>query len=139
MTRSEYVLAAVPLPALPFVEKAVGGYVELLPTRTYDDAVRQLRANANIRLVMCGAFFDESRMFDLLHWVRDQRPSVGFVCCRILPTEIPRVSVEALRIACNALGAEFIDLPALERQFGADAVEGEFRSRVLANMRPARP
>jgi hypothetical protein len=131
-----YVLAALPSPALPFVEKALGGYVELVPARSYDDAVRQLRASENIGLVICGAFFDESRMFDLLQWVRHQRPSVAFVCCRILPTEIPKVSVVALKIACNALGADFIDLPALEQQYGVEGVEAEFRSRVLANMRP---
>jgi hypothetical protein len=98
--------------------------------------VHQLRTNENIGMVMCGAYFDESRMFDLLRWVREKRPSVGFVCCRILPTEIPKVSVEALRIACASLGAEFIDLPLLERQYGLDGVESEFRSRVLASMRP---
>lgn len=134
MTSRPDVLAAVPSPALPFVEKALGGYVNLVPARSYDDAVRQLLANENIALVISGAFFDESRMFDLLHWVRDKRPSVGFLCCRILPTEIPKVSLEALKIACHALGGDFIDLPLLERQYGIERVESEFRARVLANV-----
>jgi hypothetical protein len=135
MTTRPTVLAALPSPALPFLEKAVGGYVNLLRTHSYDDAVRQLRANNTIGAVVCGAYFDESRMFDLLHWVKDQRPSVGFTCCRILPTEIPKVSLVALKIACESLGAGFIDVPLLERQFGVAAVESEFRSRVLACVR----
>lgn len=132
-----HVLAAVPSPALLFLEKAVGAYVRLIPSHSYEDAVGRLRELDAIALVVCGIYFDQSRMFDLMRWVRKTKPLMPFIACRILQYEIPAVSIEAVKIACEALGASFIDLPSLERTSGLDRVESELRSRLLAAIAPS--
>ena len=123
------VLAAIPPPALVFLERTLGSYVELLPAHTLEAAMQRVRADTAIALVVCGAYFDQSRVFDLLHWIRNERQALPIVCCRILPYERPEVSIEALRIVCDRLAAPFIDVPQLN---GAGAAEAQFRSLVLS-------
>ncbi len=69
-----------------------------------------------------------ARMFELLQYADGRLP---FICCRILRFETPAISLEALRIACESLGAVFLDLPALEQQWGADGANAQLLSHVL--------
>lgn len=129
--RKPRVLTAVPPPALPFLAAALGPSVELVACHTLDEAKRRLRAN-RLDLVLCGVYFDRSAMFDLLQLVDRKLP---VLCCRILAFEMPPVSLEALRIACESLGARFVDLPHLAEERGAEAARAELRSLVLAAAR----
>jgi len=64
--------------------------------------------------------------------VRATRPRLPFLCCRILNSEIPQISREAIRIAAQALGATFFaDLPALEEELGLAGADAHFRALAL--------
>ena len=114
------------------VERALGGYVEVVPAYTFEDAVRRLQGR-EISLVLCGIYFDETRMFDLLRFVKGKHPGLRFVCCRIGQSEVPEVTLEAVGIAAKSMGAEeFVDMPLLRPDPAADQ---EFRSLVLRHLR----
>ena len=113
---------------MPFLEDALGPAVELVACHALDEAKRRVRDN-RLDLVLCGVYFDRSAMFDLLQFV-DRRLPV--LCCRILAFEMPPVSREALRIACESLGARYVDLPALAGERGDEAARAELRSLVLS-------
>lgn len=132
MGATAHVLAAVPLPALSCLERALGRHVGLVPCHTYDEA--RLR-RGGIDLVLCGVYFDQSRILDLLHAVGR---TVPFVSCRVLSLEMPTVSLQALRLACENLGAVFLDLPALRQQHGSEGGEARFAERVLGLIREQR-
>jgi hypothetical protein len=126
------VLAAVPPPAVGFLESALGGWVRLTACHSYADAGRRIGKDGGIDLVLCGVYFDRSRMFDLMQLV-DRRLPV--VCCRILDFEKPAISMQALRIACESLGAAFLDLPALRQEHGAGAADSALLSCILARLK----
>jgi CheY-like chemotaxis protein len=115
------------------VQRAVGQYVDPLPAHTYDDALALLRSRRDIDLVVCGVFFDETRMFDLLRAVRREFPDIPFVCCRIGERELAPVTLEAIGIAAKSMGAAgIISLPLLHP---SDTSDREFRSFVLRYLR----
>lgn len=135
MDSNQKILAAVPRPALVALERALGGYVQLIPAHTLDEALRQLQTNADISLILCGACFDESRMFDLLRVARKKHPATPFVCCRILDTETFRISIKTLIIPSEGLGAAtFIDVPTLAWIYGLDGADQRFRSIILTHL-----
>lgn len=128
MPATAQVLAAVQPSAILTLRRAIGRHVGLVPCHTFDEAKARL-ARGGIDLVVCGLYFDESRMLDLLHHVRGTLP---FVSCRMLSLEMPTVSLDALRLACENLGAVFLDLPALRQQHGSASAEAQLAERVLA-------
>jgi DNA-binding NtrC family response regulator len=115
------------------VVRALGEYAQLVAVATYAEAVAELRANKAIDLVICGIYFDEIRMFDLLRYVRHEMPGVPVICARLGDTEVPRVALEATGIAATTMGATaFLDLPIIRPSATLDQ---EFRSAVLRHAR----
>src|SRR4051812_30853427 len=132
MTNKQKVLAALRPEAIVALQRALGEYAAILPVYTFEDAVALLRSGVEIDIALCGIYFAQNRMFDLLRVARQECPRLPFVCCRIGDTEIPQVTVEAVSIAAQSMGAAgFINLPLL-RTPDADA---EFRSLVLSHAR----
>ena len=114
-------------------------WVELIPVTTMADAVRVLERNGDLSVVICGVYFDESRMHDLLRCVRSRFSKVPFVCVRVLDAELPRVARDAIEIAARTLGAAaFIDFPNLVAQRGEKEAEEELRRAVLAQAKGLR-
>ena len=112
-------LAACPPFAYPTLERALGADLELIPVITMADAVRVLERTRDLSVVICGVYFDESRMHDLLRCVRSRFPKLPFVCVRILTAELPRVARDSIELAARTLGAAaFIDFPDLVAQRG---------------------
>ena len=135
MARDPGILAACPTFALPTLERAVGGYVRVVPAASLDAAKSILETDRRIALIVCGVHFDESRMYDLLRYASYEFPRKPFICVRILDAEIPLVSREAIRIAAEALGASaYVDVPDLIRAVGPEAAETELRNAVLARL-----
>lgn len=127
------VLCAIRPEGAVAVERAVGRYVEVVPVYTYDDAMRRLESDADIKLILCGMYFAQTRMFDLLRAARDRHPGIPFVCCRIGESEIPQVTLEAVGIAAKSMGAlEFINMPLLRPDPQTDQ---DFRSLLLRHLR----
>jgi|SRR5688572_12174020 DNA-binding NtrC family response regulator len=126
------ILAAMRQEGAVAVERALGRYVEVVPAYTFEDAVRRLQSH-EISLVLCGIYFDQTRMFDLLRFVKGKHPGLRFVCCRIGQSEVPEVTLEAVGIAAKSMGAEeFVDMPLLRPD---PATDQEFRSLVLRHLR----
>ena len=69
------ILVAMRQEGVVAAERALGGYVEIVPSYTFEDAVRRLETQ-EIRLILCGMYFAETRMFDLLRFVKERFPSV---------------------------------------------------------------
>jgi hypothetical protein len=140
VSKPRMVLAACPPSALPALERALGGYAALVHVTSLKAAELTLRTNPRIGLIICGIYFDESRMYELLGLVRGEWPLIPFVCVRVLDTEIPRISREALRIAAEQLGAaEYVDLPELIAGLGVEGADSELRRAVLSRLPAARP
>jgi len=115
------------------VERALGGYVELVPVYTFDEALKRLHAGNDISLILCGIYFAHTRMFDLLRTAKEKFPGIPFVCCRIGDSEIPQVTLEAVGIAAKSMGAEeFVNMPLLRPDPAADQ---DFRSALLRYLR----
>ena len=127
------ILAAMRAEGAVAVERALSRYVQVVPAYTFEEAVKRLRGPGAINLVLCGLYFEETRMFDLLRFVHDQFPGIPVVCCRIGQSEVPEVTLEAVGIAAKSMGAkEFIDVPLLRSDPETDQ---EFRSLVLRHLR----
>ena len=115
------------------MERVLGRYVEVVPAYTFEDAVGRLHEPGGISLVLCGMYFAETRMFDLLRFVKEKHPGIPFVCCRIGQSEVPEVTLEAVGIAAKSMGArEFVNMPLLRPDPAADQ---EFRGLVLRHLR----
>jgi len=114
-------------------------HVRLIPTHTVIEAVALLEINADIAMIICTVYFDESRMFDLLRFAREKFAAIPFVCCRLFEGGLSRTSTQHLTVAAETLGAAvFIDMPQLVvKGSGGSAIDQDFRSRVLAYL-PAR-
>jgi hypothetical protein len=128
-------LAARPIACTP-VREALGDDADTIDAHTMDDALGHLQSGAKISLVVCTVYFDDSRMFDLLRWARAQRAHIPFVCARIFPKDITRISIEGVSIAATSLGAaSFIDVPALEAEHGQAAAARRLRDTLLGQLR----
>jgi hypothetical protein len=126
------ILAAMRQEGTVAVERALGRYADVVPAYTFERAVARLEAR-DINLVLCGMYFAETRMFDLLRLVKEKYPALPVVCCRIGQSEVPEVTLEAVGIAARSMGAEeFVNQPLLRPDPAADQ---EFRLRVLRHLR----
>ena len=134
MANKPQVLAAFTRHIVPHLERMVGHYVDVISARTVEEALRRLQEDQSIALVLCGVYFDGSRMFELMRHVKQINPRLPFVACRILPLELPGVSIEALTIALESLGECYVDLPQLEEKYGQEQAQSEFRSVVLSRI-----
>jgi hypothetical protein len=138
MANKPHVLAAFTHHIIPYLERALGSYVDVVSVHTVEEALKRLEDDRLIVLVLCGVFFNGSRMFELMREVRTIHPQLPFIGCRILPLELPRVSIEALTIALETLGARYVDVPRLEELYGSDQAQSEFRAAVLSKI-PRQP
>jgi hypothetical protein len=117
------------------VHTALGEDAEVIDVNTMDAALAQLQGAEPIRLVISTVYFDDSRMFDLLRWARTERAEIPFICARLFPKDITRISIEAVTIAATSLGAAaFIDVPALEAAHGAAAATQRLRDVLLGQL-----
>lgn len=106
-----------------------------MPVHTLRDAISLLRSDERIELVAGGLHFDESRMFDLLRYVR-AFSATPFVSCRVLETVLPQTAIDAVALSSVGLGAAtFFDLPAEARRCGTEEAEDAFRSLLLRHLR----
>jgi hypothetical protein len=129
-------LAAFPSLAISSLERVLDGHVGFLPVHSLFQAKAVLQSNAEgISLVACGVHFDESRMFDLLRYVRESFPRIPVVCSRVLEMQFPQISLESIALSAASLGAvTFFDLPGRAKEVGRDAAEQEFRSVLLKHL-----
>ena len=107
--------------------------VEAVVAFTHEEALA--RIEEGVDLVLCSLRFDESRMLELIVELGRARPHLPFVCCRVLPSDLPEASLRAAFTAAGHLGAvAVVDLPGLERCEGAGRAEGTLRTSVAAHL-----
>ena len=85
---------------------------ELSFVRTMDEA-RSVLAGRNFDLIVIGVHFDESRMFDLLRYVRwqERHRATPVVCVLSADFTSHAIAAEGLEIAVKALGGTaYVDL-----------------------------
>src|SRR5260370_19122742 len=129
MRQKQAVLAAVSLSALVGVHRAMDEHVRLIPIHTVVEAVGLLQTNADIAMIICTVYFDESRMFDLLRFAREKFPAIPFVCCRLTEASLSQRSTQHVTVAAETLGADlFIDMPQLASGSGGPAPHQDFCS-----------
>jgi hypothetical protein len=117
------------------VHEALGSDADMVDAHTMDAALAQLEGARPIELVVCTVYFDDSRMFDLLRWARTRYAHIPFVCARIFPKDITRISIEGVSIAATSLGAAtFIDVPALAAEHGELEASRRLRDVLLSQL-----
>jgi hypothetical protein len=130
-TKPRVLLAARPLAREPF-RQALGADVEVIEAETLEQVVAELSAGKPPDLICCTVYFDESRMFDLVHWVRQRFAHIPIVCARALPKDLAKISMQALKIASEAMGAAaFVDIPTLAEQYGDAGAQARLRVVLL--------
>jgi len=90
-------------------------------------------------LVVCGLYFDDSRMFDLLRHMKAEASTrvIPFLAVKATPGQLSATLLQGVEIACAALGAEkFVELSEWVRLEGQPAAHTRFRNlvtRILAD------
>ena len=97
---------------------------------TLDEAIHELD-KGGVDCLLASLHFDESRMFDLVRHARIHAPQVPCVCTRLLDTMLRGSLLDGMLIAVESLGARFIDRYELQRAYGNEAGDAEFKKRVL--------
>lgn len=106
-------IAAAP-PAAKRLQAILTGY-SMTVVHTVQEAQGALAAE-RFTLAILGVYFDESRMFEVMSYVRvgGRNRDVPIVCVRGIPGNISPITLRMLEQTVNALsGCEFLDLSAI--------------------------
>jgi hypothetical protein len=125
------VMAAVTPPGLKILRPMIAGRCQVIPAYTMPVAMELVRDR--IQLVVCSLHFDESRMFDLLSYMRIAMPRLPVVCCAMMQTQLSEAAMHDLTVAARELGAvDFIDMRQLA---SADyRTRNEFAERIISRL-----
>jgi hypothetical protein len=88
-------------------------------------------------VLVCGLEFDESRMFDFLRRLNENKAlrSKPRVCVRFFATNTPDNVIDGLQLAARAVGAAgLVDLPSLQEQFGIEAANVKVREEIESTL-----
>ena len=133
MTITPRILAATAQPGYPVLRMLLEKDADVVFAFTIDDALRKLRGGG-FDLIICTIHFDDSRMFDFERLAHAAAPEVPFVCARLLDSILKDSLYEAMRVAVESLGGEFIDRQELHHRLGPEAGDREFTKRVLSRI-----
>ena len=118
--------------AFPMIGTSVTGTEMLLvPCVTLEMAKEVV--HDNIDVILCGLHFDDSRMFDLLRFVKADPTlrTIPFLCIKTLEGEVEPTFNESVRIATKALGAVgYFDLAAKIGKVGHDHAKSEISEYI---------
>lgn len=139
LPRRAVVLVAAGPPGLAVVRESLCHDFELVAVHSLRDAVGRLM-QGGIDLILAGLLFDDSVVPLLLETVKTDPSTraIPFVCCRFVPTVLGRASLRAVRQACEALGAQFVDFFELEQREGRAVAAERLRGVVLQTLRKGR-
>lgn len=85
-------------------------------------------------VIICNVHFDDSRMFEFLHALRDTPAGrrLPVICCRVQPAPLSPNMRRAIEHALEALGiVVFVDRPLLLERYHASVVDEMLRQLVL--------
>jgi len=125
-------LAAVTDLGYVHVRRALVDRFELVPAFSMLQARTAIKSG-DIDVVLCSIHFDESRMFELLHFAQQTAPHVPFVCCRMLHSPFNGSVIDGIARSAEAQGARgFIDFHEMQRREGTAAAAAKFSEAVSA-------
>jgi len=98
------VIAADTRGGISTLAKILGGYVQLIPAVSLEQALKKIEDGAD--LVVCGIHFDQSRMFGFLGMAKARPASraVPFVCYRDMPSDLSATLIQELGCRVQGLG-----------------------------------
>ena len=110
---------------------ATGMEMLLVPCVTLEMAKEVVRDNIDV--ILCGLHFDESRMFDLLRFVKADQSlrTIPFLCIKTLEGIVEPTFNESVKIATKALGAVgYFDLADRIVKVGHDRAKSEISDYI---------
>ena len=117
--------------AIDVLEGVLGGYFEVQGATSMADALARC---AWAEVIICNVHFDDSRMFEFLHALRDTQAGrrLPVICCRVQPAPLSPNVRRAIEHALEALGiVVFVDRPLLLERYHASVVDEMLRQLVL--------
>lgn len=121
--------------AIPMLTKALDQGFNLLPRTSWIGACSAV--HQEIDLVLCGIGFEESKMFDLLDYLRGQQEtrSTPFFCIQSVRQKLPSTINNGIEIALHAKGmAGYIDFEGWCSRFGEHQASIKLNKRLLEAM-----
>ena len=105
-------------------------------TNSLAEAQKLIRTTRDLAMVICGLYFDQARMHELLEFVRREFPKVPFLGVRMLQNESRRVSTRAAIAAAEVLGAVgFVDFVKISQDAGPGEAERHLRQAAFSHLR----
>ena len=86
-----------------------------------------------IGIILCEIYFDESRMFDLLHYANwhPVAKDIPFICFNAIDSPISKRLEKSVQTACKALGAtEFVNLCEWKSALGTEQAYLKFQALI---------
>jgi len=114
-----HILVAATQESRDRVRLTLDGHFSYLFTTSAAEAHKALESE--IEAVLCALTFDESGMFDLLRYVRDNKrtQAIPFFCVRTSDDVLSPVLLQSVKISTDALGANgLIDLYSWRQELG---------------------
>lgn len=122
---------------MPVVQEAWSNHFNLTFCCSMQEADRLLALHFDV--IVCGTHFAESKMFELLRYVKASPVSRGtpILCVRVLDGELDNSAFQGISLATAALGAAgFVDLNRWRREYGFDAAREKLRDLVASLAEP---
>lgn len=117
--------------AIPMLTSALDLYFHLLPRTSWTGACSAV--HQGIDLVLCGIGFEESKMFDLLEYLRSQEEtrSTPFFCIKSVRQKLPSTITNGIGVALHAKGtAGYIDFEGWHARFGEHQASANLREKL---------
>lgn len=121
--------------AIEVFEAVLGDSFDVTSSTALDDALARA---GEADLVICNVRFDDSRMFEFLHALRERPgPKLPVICCRVQDEPLSPNFRRAIEHALEALGiAIFVDRSQLIERYGVGVVDEMLRQLVLDRLPP---
>ena len=110
MEKPRLLVAGTP-PAIETIRRLFGAEAVCWPASSLDDAIRRLEAHPDA--ILCNVRFDESRMFELLQYVKalPEYKEVPVICVQCMEVALADAVLKNMDDAVKALGGTaFVDL-----------------------------
>lgn len=117
--------------ALPALTEFLEEHFQLLPRTSWTGACAAV--HQGIDLVLCGIGFEESKMFDLLDYLRNQEETraTPFFCIKSIRQKLPSTINDGIGIALHAKGtAGYIDFEGWRSQIGDEGASAKLRTMI---------
>jgi PleD family two-component response regulator len=129
--KEKLLVADVP-EAIPALTNALGQYFHILPCTSWAGACSVIRQGVD--LVLCGIGFEESKMFDLLEYLRSHEATrlIPFFCIKSTRQKLPSTINDGIEIALRAKGtAGYIDFEGWQSRLGEHHASSILRKKIL--------